>query len=211
MKKKILTFILLAMAVFSLSLSSFATGNDNIAPLRIVDEEGNPVLGLSVEGAYTYLYSNADGLTDIDIAVATDSDTVDFSKPISVTLTNPISKEKETYKCRLHSNYETRLVWTKETPEESVTKKQEKVEFRVVDQNGDPVKNVRFVLPPQQMLLPTNQDGKTWYFGEPFEKQWVTYYWQDSQKQERYDKALVTIRDWHLENGKMHINYQVNV
>ena len=211
MKKKILTFILLAMAVFSLSLSSFATGNDNIAPLRIVDEEGNPVLGLSVEGAYTYLYSNADGLTDIDIAVATDSDTVDFSKPISVTVTNPISKEKETYKCRLHSNYETRLVWTKETPEESVTKKQEKVEFRVIDQNGDPVKNVRFVLPQQQMLLPTNQDGKTWYFGEPFEKQWVTYYWQDSQKQERYDKALVTIRDWHLENGKMHITYQVNV
>ena len=175
MKKKILTFILLAMLVFSFSLSSFATGNDNIAPLRIVDEEGNPVLGLSVEGAYTYLYSNADGLTDIDIAVATDSDTVDFSKPISVTVTNPISKEKETYKCRLHSNYETRLVWTKETPEESVTKKQEKVEFRVIDQNGDPVKNVRFVLPPQQMLLPTNQDGKTWYFGEPFEKQWVTY------------------------------------
>lgn len=211
MKKKILTFILLAMLVFSFSLSSFATGNDNIAPLRIVDEEGNPVLGLSVEGAYTYLYSNADGLTDIDIAVATDSDTVDFSKPISVTVTNPISKEKETYKCRLHSNYETRLVWTKETPEESVTKKQEKVEFRVVDQNGDPVKNVRFVLPPQQMLLPTNQDGKTWYFGEPFEKQWVTYYWQDSQKQEQYNKTLVTIRDVHLENGKMHITFRVEI
>ena len=211
MKKKILTFILLAMLVFSFSLSSFATGNDNIAPLRIVDEEGNPVLGLSVEGAYTYLYSNADGLTDIDIAVATDSDTVDFSKPVPVTVTNPISKEKATYKCRLHSNYETRLVWTKETPEESVTKKQEKVEFRVIDQNGDPVKNVRFVLPPQQMLLPTNQDGKTWYFGEPFEKQWVTYYWQDSQKQERYDKALVTIRDVHLENGKMHITFRVEI
>lgn len=90
-------------------------------------------------------------------------------------------------------------------------KKQEKVEFRVVDQNGDPVKNVRFVLPPQQMLLPTNQDVKTWYFGEPFEKQWVTYYWQDSQKQERYDKALVTIRDWHLENGKMHITFRVEI
>ena len=211
MKKKILTFILLAMLVFSFSLSSFATGNDNIAPLRIVDEEGNPVLGLSVEGAYTYLYSNADGLTDIDIAVATDSDTVDFSKPISVTVTNPISKEKETYKCRLHSNYETRLVWTKETPEESVTKKQEKVEFRVIDQNGDPVKNVRFVLPPQQMLLPTNQDGKTWYFGKKKKKQWVTYYWQDSQKQEQYDKTLVTIRDWHLENGKMHITFRVEI
>lgn len=211
MKKKILTFILLAMLVFSFSLSSFATGNDNIAPLRIVDEEGNPVLGLSVEGAYTYLYSNADGLTDIDIAVATDSDTVDFSKPVPVTVTNPISKEKATYKCRLHSNYETRLVWTKETPEESVTKKQEKVEFRVIDQNGDPVKNVRFVLPQQQMLLPTNQDGKTWDFGEPFEKQWVTYYWQDSQKQERYDKALVTIRDVHLENGKMHITFRVEI
>ena len=211
MKKKILTFILLAMLVFSFSLSSFAIGNDNIAPLRIVDEEGNPVLGLSVEGAYTYLYSNADGLTDIDIAVATDSDTVDFSKPVPVTVTNPISKEKATYKCRLHSNYETRLVWTKETPEESVTKKQEKVEFRVIDQNGDPVKNVRFVLPQQQMLLPTNQDGKTWYFGEPFEKQWVTYYWQDSQKQERYDKALVTIRDVHLENGKMHITFRVEI
>lgn len=211
MKKKILTFILLAMLVFSFSLSSFATGNDNIAPLRIMDEEGNPVLGLSVEGAYTYLYSNADGLTDIDIAVATDSDTVDFSKPVPVTVTNPISKEKATYKCRLHSNYETRLVWTKETPEESVTKKQEKVEFRVIDQNGDPVKNVRFVLPQQQMLLPTNQDGKTWYFGEPFEKQWVTYYWQDSQKQERYDKALVTIRDVHLENGKMHITFRVEI
>ena len=211
MKKKILTFILLAMLVFSFSLSSFATGNDNIAPLRIVDEEGNPVLGLSVEGAYTYLYSNADGLTDIDIAVATDSDTVDFSKPVPVTVTNPISKEKATYKCRLHSNYETRLVWTKETPEESVTKKQEKVEFRVIDQNGDPVKNVRFVLPQQQMLLPTNQDGKTWYFGEPFEKQWVTYYWQDSQKQERYDKAFVTIRDVHLENGKMHITFRVEI
>lgn len=211
MKKKILTFILLAMLVFSFSLSSFATGNDNIAPLRIVDEEGNPVLGLSVEGAYTYLYSNADGLTDIDIAVATDSDTVDFSKPVPVTVTNPISKEKATYKCRLHSNYETRLVWTKETPEESVTKKQEKVEFRVIDQNGDPVKNVRFVLPPQQMLLPTNQDGKTWYFGEPFEKQWVTYYWQDSQKQEQYNKTLVTIRDVHLENGKMHITFRVEI
>ena len=164
-----------------------------------------------MEGAYTYLYSNADGLTDIDIAVATDSDTVDFSKSVPVTVTNPISKEKATYKCRLHSKYETRLVWTKETPEESVTKKQKKVEFRVVDQNGDPVKNVRFVLPPQQMLLPTNQDGKTWYFGEPFEKQWVTYYWQDAQKQEQYDKTLVTIRDWHLENGKMHITYQVNI
>ena len=37
MKKKILTFILLAMLVFSFSLSSFATGNDNIAPLRIVE------------------------------------------------------------------------------------------------------------------------------------------------------------------------------
>ena len=43
MKKKIFAFILLAVAVLSLSLTSFAAGVDNIAPLRIVDEEGNPV------------------------------------------------------------------------------------------------------------------------------------------------------------------------
>lgn len=214
MKKKIFAFILLAVAVLSLSLTSFAAGVDNIAPLRIVDEEGNPVLGLSVENAYTYVYSDADGLTDLDVGVVQGkqgTEQADFSKQISFTVTNPISGEKQNYNCLLHNDYETRIVWDKETPEESAAGLREKVEFRVIDQNGDPVKNVRFVLPPQQMLLPTNQDGKTWYFGEPFEKQWVTYYWQDSQKQERYDKALVTIRDWHLENGKMHITFRVEI
>ena len=69
MNKKIFAFILLAAAVLGLSLTSFAAGVDNIASLRIVDEEGNPVLGLSVENAYTYVYSDADGLTDLDVGV----------------------------------------------------------------------------------------------------------------------------------------------
>ena len=29
--------------------------------------------------------------------------------------------------------------------------------------------------------------------------------------QEQYDKTLVTIRDWHLENGKMHITFRVEI
>ncbi len=89
MKKKIFAFILLAVAVLSLSLTSFAAGVDNIAPLRIVDEEGNPVLGLSVENAYTYVYSDADGLTDLDVGVVQGkqgTEQADFSKPISFTV-----------------------------------------------------------------------------------------------------------------------------
>ena len=120
MKKKIFSFILLAAAVLGLSLTSFAAGVDNIAPLRIVDEEGNPVLGLLVENAYTYVYSDADGLTDLDVGVVQGkqgSEQADFSKPISFTVTNPISGEKQSYNCLLQNDYETRIVWDKETPE----------------------------------------------------------------------------------------------
>ena len=144
-------------------------------------------------------------------AIASGKQKVDFSKPIAFSAYNPITGEEIKYNAVLHDKYETRLVWDKETPTQSIAKKKEKVEFRVVNQNGKPVKNAQFVLPSQQFLIPTNEDGKTWYYGEPFKMYRVELHYQNSKGEDQAIFRTVTIEKHHLEHGKMHITFKVTV
>ncbi|MFR8051471.1 MAG: hypothetical protein ACLU86_03620 [Negativibacillus massiliensis] len=94
---------------------------------------------------------------------------------------------------------------------QSIAKKKEKVFFCVIDQNGKPVTNAQFVLPTLQALAPTDTNGKTWYYGKPFEKQNVTVYYTDSNGNDQYLTKIVTVRDSHLKNGKMGITFKVTI
>ncbi len=87
----------------------------------------------------------------------------------------------------------------------------EKVSFRVVDQNGKPVSDAQFVLPSQQFLLPTDVNGRTYYYGEPFEMYNVELHYTDSKGNDQYLTKLVTVRDSHLKNGKLSITFKVTV
>lgn len=179
--------------------------------LRFVDKKGNPVSGLTTSEASLSHSTNADGLIEMSVSVASGKQKVDFSKPISFSAYNPVTGEEIKYNTVLHDKYETRLVWDKETPAQSIAKKKEKVEFRVVDQNGKPIKNAQFVLPSQQFLIPTNEDGKTWYYGEPFKMYRVELHYRDSKSEDQSIFRTVTIKEHHLEHGKMHITFKVTV
>ena len=232
MKKQLLCAALCATMVLASSLPAFAaktleepskeSSSDTnsfqipLAPLRFVDKEGNPVLGLGVSSPFSYIFSDTDGLQDLELANATgftiyQGEKIDLSKPIAFSAYNPITGEEIKYNAVLHDKYETRLVWDKETPTQSIAKKKEKVEFRVVDQNGKPVKNAQFVLPSQQFLIPTNEDGKTWYYGEPFKMYRVELHYQNSKGEDQAIFRTVTIEKHHLEHGKMHITFKVTV
>ena len=71
--------------------------------------------------------------------------------------------------------------------------------------------SAQFVLPTLQALAPTDTNGKTWYYGKPFEKQNVTVYYTDSNGNDQYLTKIVTVRDSHLKNGKMGITFKVTI
>lgn len=187
------------------------------ATLRFVDKNGKPVQGLSVSHPLTYIFTDNKGIGDLDLAAATNfagflkDIKIDWSKPVAFSATNTVNNETKKYNVRLSKDNVNELVWDKETPAQSVAKKKEKVQFRVIDQNGKAVPNAQFVLPPQDFLLPTNTSGKTWYYGKAFEKYNVGLSYTDSKGNDQYVTKVVTIRDKHLKNGKMSITFQVNV
>ena len=230
MKKQLLCAVLCATMVLASSLPAFAAktleepvGTPSkstestesyeipFTTLRFVDKKGNPVSGLTTSEISLSHSTNADGLIEMSAAIASGKQKVDFSKPIAFSAYNPITGEEIKYNAVLHDKYETRLVWDKETPAQSIAKKKEKVEFRVVDQNGKPVKNAQFVLPSQQFSIPTNEDGKTWCYGEPFKMYRVELHYQNSKGEDQAIFRTVTIEKHHLEHGKMHITFKVTV
>jgi len=81
----------------------------------------------------------------------------------------------------------------------------------VIDQNGKPVTDAQFVLPLQQSLQPTDTNGKTYYYGEPFEKYSVNLFYKDAKGNDQYISKLVTVREKHLKNGKMGITFKVTI
>ena len=99
----------------------------------------------------------------------------------------------------------------KDPAAQQTVQKKEKVFFRAIDQNGNPITDAQFVLPALQTLVPTNSAGKTWYSGKPFEKQTVTLYYSDSYGNRRNTSKIVTIEDSHLQNGKMGITFKVTI
>lgn len=189
------------------------------APLCFVDKKGNSVQGLVFSEPTLTRFTDINGLNEIDAAAATGlydggytgKEKVDFSKPIAFSVTNSVNDETKKYNVRLDDDKTTKLVWDKETPAQSIAKKKEKVSFRVVDQNGKPVSDAQFVLPSQQFLLPTDVNGRTYYYGEPFEMYNVELHYTDSKGNDQYLTKLVTVRDSHLKNGKLSITFKVTV
>lgn len=236
MKKQRLCALLCAAMMLASSLPAFAakpvleelpvepTENgvvmEQMVMLQFVDKEGNPVQGLSVSDSNHYIFTDHDGLSDIDVDVATGAaeegvfageNKVDFSKTIAFSATNPVTGETKKYNVLLSETKITQLLWDRETPAQSLEKKKEKVFFRVIDQNGKPLTDVRIVLPLQQILLPTNTDGKTYYYGEPFEKYSINLFYKDAKGNDQYTSKLVTVREKHLKNGKMGITFKVTI
>mgnify|MGYP000009466302 FL=1 len=189
------------------------------APLHFVDKEGNPVQGLVFSELTLNHFTDANGLNEIDVGAATDlydggysgEQKVDFSNPVVFSVTNPVNGEMKKYNVLLDDDKTTKLVWDKETPTQSLEKKKEKVFFRVIDQNGKPVTDAQFVLPLQQSLQPTDTNGKTYYYGEPFEKYSVNLFYKDAKGNDQYISKLVTVREKHLKNGKMGITFKVTI
>lgn len=231
MKKQLICALLCASMVLASSIPAFAAkktkepleepavkpyGPETVyeipyAPLSFVDKKGNPVQGLVFSEPMLTHFTDVNGLNEIDVGAATQSQNVDFSKPVTFSAINQVNGESQKYNVLLDDNKTTKLVWDKETPEQSMAKKKEKVLFRVVDQNNKPVTDARFVLPVQQFLQPTNTSGKTYYYGEPFEKYNVELHYTDSKGNDQYLSKIVTIRESHLKNGKMGITFKVKI
>ena len=130
-------------------------------PLFIHDVKGNPVSGIVVDHLSNIPCTNEKGQITLDF--------VDPSAPFILRLSNPANGEYINYKVWYaveegQTAQTSTLLWNKELPEDSVKKVKEKVKFRAVDQNGEPLAGVRFVFHDQRFIYPTNADGETWYW-----------------------------------------------
>ena len=133
-------------------------------PLFIHDVKGNPVSCSTLDPVSDIPCSNDDGRITMTFA--------DLSEPFVLGLINPVNGEQMNYKLffQVEPGKDTqlcKLLWNKELPEDSVKKVKEKVKFRAVDQNGEPLEGVRFVFHDQRFIYPTNADGETWYWQDP--------------------------------------------
>lgn len=226
MKKQLLCAFLCASMLLTSSITALAAKTeeptaqiDGFAMVKVVDKKGKPVQGLSVSDSFEYIFTDRNGLSDIDVGAATGlydggysgEVKVDSSEPVSFAVTNTVNGDTKKYNVCLDDLKTTKIVWNKETPAQTIAKKKKKIYFRVVDQNGKAVPDAKIVLPSQQILLPTNTSGKTYYYGEPFEKYSVELHYKDAKGNNQYVTKIVTVRDKHLKHGKMGITFKVKI
>ena len=139
------------------------------ATIRVIDQKGNPVPGL-VSDSDLVLFPTTDGYGKSQVEFATVSlPSYKILEQVNTfVLKNPISGESMTCSARsFKEGGEYTFIWKKETPAQNIEKVEDKVTFRAVDQNGNPIKNVKFSFADQRYILPTNEDGKTYCLHGP--------------------------------------------
>ena len=103
-----------------------------------------------------------------------------------------------------------KLLWNKELPEDSVKKVKEKVKFRAVDLNGEPLEGVRFVFHDQRFIYPTNADGETWYWQDPVEYNYVDVQFKDEKGNDKDKRFWCTITEQQLEDANTTFIFKVD-
>lgn len=176
-------------------------------PLYIYDTKGNPVFGISLDHVSDIPCSNDDGRITMTFA--------DLSEPFVLGLINPVNGEQMNYKLffQVEPGKDTQLCklpWNKELPEDSVKKVKEKVKFRAVDQNGEPLAGVRFVFHDQRFIYPTNADGETWYWQDPVKYNYVDVQFKDEKGNDKDKRFWCTITEQQLEDANTTFIFKVD-
>ena len=176
-------------------------------PLFIHDVKGNPVSGIVVDHLSNIPCTNEKGQITLDF--------VDPSAPFILRLSNPANGEYINYKVWYaveegQTAQTSTLLWNKELPEDSVKKVKEKVKFRAVDQNGEPLAGVRFVFHDQRFIYPTNADGETWYWQDPVEYNYVDVQFKDEKGNDKDKRFWCTITEQQLERANTTFTFKVD-
>ena len=86
----------------------------------------------------------------------------------------------------------------------------EKVKFRAVDQNGEPLAGVRFVFHDQRFIYPTNADGETWYWQDPVKYNYVDVQFKDEKGNDKDKRFWCTITEQQLEDANTTFIFKVD-
>ena len=176
-------------------------------PLFIHDVKGNPVSGIVVDHLSNIPCTNEKGQITLDF--------VDPSAPFILRLSNPANGEYINYKVWYaveegQTAQTSTLLWNKELPEDSVKKVKEKVKFRAVDQNGEPLAGVRFVFHDQRFIYPTNADGETWYWQDPVKYNYVDVQFKDEKGNDKDKRFWCTITEQQLKGANTTFIFKVD-
>lgn len=176
-------------------------------PLFIHDVKGNPISGIVVDHLSNIPCTNEKGQITLDF--------VDPSAPFILRLSNPANGEYIDYKVWYaveegQTAQTSTLLWNKERPEDSVKKVKEKVKFRAVDQNGEPLEGVRFVFHDQRFIYPTNADGETWYWQDPVKYNYVDVQFKDEKGNDKDKRFWCTITEQQLEDANTTFIFKVD-
>lgn len=170
-------------------------------PIQFVDQNGNPVLGLTVSEPSEPIYSSVDGRLKMK---------ADPSKLTVFSVCNPISEEDEVYQTSLSSK-EKQLVWEKQTPSQSVEQIKEKIKLCVVDQNEVPVPDAVLSFHNQCTVLPTNKQGETYYFHQPLTKERLFVNYIDNNGYQREKSFYFTVTEEQLTKGNFRFIFRVKM
>lgn len=176
------------------------------ATIRVIDQKGNPVPGL-VSDSDLVLFPTTDGYGKSQVEFATVSlPSYKILEQVNTfVLKNPISGESMTCSARsFKEGGEYTFIWKKETPAQSIEKVEDKVTFCAVDQNGNPIKNVKFSFSDQRYILPTNEDGKTYCLHGPLKQYYVNVEYINKEGKEVSQKFFPKFSEDDLKNHKQY-------
>lgn len=176
------------------------------ATIRVIDQKGNPVPGL-VSDSDLVLFPTTDGYGKSQVEFATVSlPSYKILEQVNTfVLKNPISGESMTCSARsFKEGGEYTFIWKKETPAQSIEKVEDKVTFCAVDQNGNPIKNVKFSFSDQRYIHPTNEDGKTYCLHGPLKQYYVNVEYINKEGKEVSQKFFPKFSEDDLKNHKQY-------
>lgn len=168
-----------------------------IIKLRIVDPTGQPVAGLAVTNppCNNWLtYSSG------EISVIGDD-----SSEQQISVYNPVTDKKVSYIVETENQDTIELVWNEEIPSDSISHIEHKAALCVMDQNQNPVKDALFyedALSDKDasfygearcIILPTDENGITYYYGQAQDDICTDILYVDSQGNGRNEIVFFSI------------------
>lgn len=179
--------------------NSGTTEAGSLMAFHIVDLNGKALSGFTVTGAIEPLYTLNNGKITMDLDQVVGN---------HVVIMNAVSGETMTYSGSLKAGSTVEFVWTKETPAQSAAGATKKVKFCVMDQDSDPVQGARFSFSDQRLVLPTDSNGESWYFGKAFSDNTYIDVTYTEKGEEKTDRFFVEVSNSDLINNNR-VNFTV--